>query len=387
MRRRRYVIAALALALAASGPAAARLRAPSRIPSRFVGMVVDAPTWPDPGVNLARQLKLMVASGVRSLHVVFDWAKAQPYARWDQVPAGQRSRFQDANGVPTDFSTLDRLVRLTAQRRLTLLPEIVDAPGWDGDAYPRAVVRLPRSPAPYAAFAAALVRRYGPSGTFWPANRSLPRIPITMWQVWNEPNLVTFWPLQPFAAQYVALLHAAHDAIKSVDPAAQVVLAGLTNYSWLDLAQIYRIAGARSLFDVVAVHPYTRTPQGVITILGYVRRVMDQAGDAAKPMIADEVGWPSALGKTHLGPNQDFATTQAAQAVNIAALLPLLAQDRRRLGLRAFYYYNWAGYEHPGGFLFQFSGLFRFRAGRFIVKPAYAAFRHAALSLEGCCRR
>jgi hypothetical protein len=379
--------AALVLAIAGVGPAAAKSVAHPRLPGRFVGMVVDPPTWPDPTVNLPRQLKLMVATGVESLHVVFDWAQSQPYAGWGSVPPAERSRFEDVNGVPTDFAALDRLVRLTAERRLTLLPEIVDAPSWDGEAYRGAVVRLPRDADPYAAFVGGLVRRYGPRGTFWAAHPSVPRVPITMWQIWNEPNLVTFWPVQPFAARYVALLRAAHDAIKSADPQAQVVLGGLTNYSWFDLARIYQIPGASSLFDVVAVHPYTQTPEGVITILGYVRRAMDRAGDAGKPIIADEVGWPSALGKTRVAPNQDFATTEASQATNIAALLPLLAQARRRLGLRAFYYYNWAGFERRGGFLFQFSGLFRFRAGRFFVKPAYAAFRSAAMSIEGCCRR
>jgi hypothetical protein len=387
VRPRSRLTLALILALALGGAAAAKPPAPQRLPGRFVGMVVDPPTWPDPTVNLAHQLKSMVKSGVESLHVVVDWAQSQPYSGWDQVPAGRRGRFQDISGVPTDFSALDRMVALSAAHRLTLLPEIVDAPAWDGDSHRGAVVRLPRDPAPYAAFLAGLVRRYGASGTFWPAHPSVPRIPITMWQIWNEPNLATFWPVQPFAAQYVALLHAAHDAIKGVDPAAQVVLGGLTNYSWIDLARIYGIPGARSLFDVVAVHPYTQTADGVITILGYVRRVMNQAGDARKPMIADEVGWPSALGKTHVARSQDFATSEAGQAENIAALFPLLAGARRRLGLHAFYYYNWAGYEHRGGFLFQFSGLFRFRAGRFVSKPAFQAFRSAALTIEGCCRR
>ncbi len=387
MRRKGSLSAALVLAVALIGPAAAQPHAAQRVPSRFVGMVVDPPTWPDPSVNLARQLKLMVASGVRSLHVVVDWAGSQPYSNWDQVPAGRRNRFQDVTGVPTDFSALDRMVALAAAHRLTVLPEILDAPTWDGEAHRGAVVRLPRTPEPYAAFLAGLVRRYGSSGSFWSAHPSVPRFPITMWQIWNEPDLATFWPAQPFATRYVALLRAAHDAIKSVDPDAQVVLGGLTNYSWSDLGQIYQVPGARSLFDVVAAHPYTQTPQGVVTILGYVRRAMNQAGDSRKPMIADEVGWPSALGKTRVARNQDFATTEAGQAANIAALLPLLTAARRRLGLQAFYYYNWAGYEHRGGFLFQFSGLFRFRHGRFITKPAFTAFRAAVLSIEGCCRR
>src|SRR5436305_8627525 len=149
--------------MAVGGPATAMPSPHPRVPSRFVGMVVDPPTWPDRTVNLAHQLKHMVATGVESLHVVFDWAQSQPYGGWDQVPAADRGRFEDANGVPTDFSALDRLVRLTAKRRLTLLPEVVDAPAWDGDAGRGAVVRLPRTPEPYAAFVSALVRRYGSS--------------------------------------------------------------------------------------------------------------------------------------------------------------------------------------------------------------------------------
>ena len=55
------------------------------------------------------------------------------------------------------------------------------------------------------------------------------------------------------------------------------MLAGLPNYSWLELGRIYRVPGARNLFDVVAVHPYTKTPQGVLTILG-VRAAGDERG-------------------------------------------------------------------------------------------------------------
>jgi hypothetical protein len=110
---------------------------------------------------------------------------------------------------------------------------------------------------------------------------------------------------------------------------------------------------------------------------------MDRAGDGGKPIIADEVGWPSARGQTHLDPGQDFATTAAGQARNVGQVIPLLAQARRRLGLLAFYYYNWAGYERRGGFLFQFSGLFKFSSGRFAVKPAFWTFRRAALGIEG----
>jgi hypothetical protein len=346
-------------------------------------VVVDEPTWPGAAVHLSHQLDVMVATGVESIRVVFDWAQAQPYATWNDVPTPARPEFDDAGGVPTDFSSLDGLVELAAQRRLTILPEILDAPAWDARSAPGAVVAIPRSPGPYAAFAAALVMRYGTHGAFWSEHPSIAKVPITLWQVWNEPNISEFWP-QPFTMSYVALLRTAHDAIKHADPSARVVLAGLPNYSWLDLARIYAIRGSRSLFDVVAVHPFTRTPADVITILTYVREVMDQAGDGRKPILADEVSWPSARGEHTEGGSQDFVTNRVVQARDIKALIPMLAAYRRRLRLLGFYYYNWAGLEHAGGLAFEFSGLFQFESGTFIPKPAFDAFKRATLGIEGC---
>ena len=42
-------------------------------------------------------------------------------------------------------------------------------------------------------FAAAAVRRYGPGGSFWDQHRALPYRPIETWQLWNEPNLSSFY--------------------------------------------------------------------------------------------------------------------------------------------------------------------------------------------------
>jgi arabinogalactan endo-1,4-beta-galactosidase len=205
-----------------------------------------------------------------------------------------------------------------------------------------------------------------------------------MWQIWNEPNIYPFWPFQPFEARYVALLTAAHKAIKSVDPSAKVVLAGMPNYSWINLQRIYKISGARSQFDVVAIHPYTKDPRGVITILGFVREVMNQAGDTTKPIIADEISWPSSIGKTDHDTGYDFASTESGQAQKIKQVLPLLVADRKKLGLAGFYYYDWAGRERQNDLAFDFAGLFRLSNGQFVAKPAFNAYRHAALAMEDC---
>jgi hypothetical protein len=235
---------------------------------------------------------------------------------------------------------------------------------------------------PFAAFCAALVRRYGPAGTFWRPRAA--RLPITTWEIWNEPDLTVFWGARPFAPTYLKLLKAARGAILRADPKARIMLAGLANYSSQDLRAIYAVPGARKLFDIVGLHPYTRSPQGVITILSRARQIMQGYGDAAKPIIADEISWPSSLGKTVHDTGYDFATTEAGQAKDVTQVMPLLAANRIRLGLAAVYYYTWAGVETPGGLAFTYSGLIKYVHSTFVRKPAYWAFRHNALALERC---
>jgi hypothetical protein len=112
---------------------------------------------------------------------------------------------------------------------------------------------------------------------------------------------------------------------------------------------------------------------------------MSRFGDGHKPLLATEVSWPSAKGKTRSG--YDFVTTQAGQAANIAALLPLIGQQWASLRLAGFYYYTWMGEETPGTQPFNFAGLLGFDDGRVTVKPALAAFRAGALALEQCKRK
>ncbi len=205
-------------------------------------------------------------------------------------------------------------------------------------------------------------------------------MPIRSWQIWNEPNTSTRWPIQPFAKTYLAMVSAARTAIRRVDPGAKVVLAGMPNYSWRDLETIYRVRGARRLFDVVAIHPYTAQPSGVITILRRARAVMKRYGDGRKPMIVSETGWPSSFG--HSPEHYPFDTTPQGQAKRLSALMPLLAKNRRSLGLLGFDVYTWA--DTDAGHSFNYSGLLRLHGLTLTPKPAFAAFEHAALALESC---
>jgi hypothetical protein len=381
--------AATAVILAALGvlvlgtPAA---QAAQPVPDGFVGMMVDGPLYPvtSPGVNLGAQFDKMVASGVESVRAVFDWSNAQPYRTWRQVPPAELDQFTDVNGVPTRFGETDQLVAAAAAHGVTVMPVVLYTPGWDAAPHPSRDFAIPQSPKPYASFVAALVRRYGPGGSFWETNS--PALPIRMWQIWNEPNISTFWPTHPYQRGYVKLLHAAHDAIKAIDPGAKVVLAGLPNYSWVQLGRIYKVRHASKWFDVAAIHPYTKTPKGVIEILDKARQAMDDAGDKQTPIVADEISWPSSLGKTDHTVGFDFATTEAGQAHKLARLLPLLGENRARLRLLGFYYYTWATTPDPDGLAFTYAGLENYDAstGEFAAKPALSAFSNAALALEDC---
>ncbi len=356
-------------------------------------MNADGPLF-DAGVNLGHQLKNMASSGVGTVRVDFIWAMAQPYASWKQVPASSRSDFVTGpGGVPTDFQSTDQIVQQAARHRLALLPVVLFSPYWDG--YPTGDHIQPAHDGPYGRYLTALVERYGPHGTFWTKNPSLPVDPITQWQIWNEPDLIRhFWNAPKFAPSYVRLLKVAHDAIKRADPSAKVVLASLpsgvgstpgrvASTGWHDLGSIYKVKGSRHLFDEVASNPYTLHPSGVVTILQYFRKVMNHYGDSGKPMIATEVGWPSATGKTHQ--NYGFNTTERGQAKKLAQLLPLLAAGRHQLRLAAFYYYTWLSTDQRNSDSFNFAGLSRVNpaTGTITPKPAYFSFRHTVRSLEG----
>jgi hypothetical protein len=374
------LVAILASAGTATSAPPTTARAAPAVPHGFVGMMIDGPLL-DPKVDLSRQLDAMVAYGVENVRVAFSWAAAQPYRSWRSVPHKDLSQFQNVNGIPTSFAASDQLVALAAQHGLSVLPVVLYTPAWDAARHPPGTYATPRSVAPFGNFVAALARRYGPHGAFWREHPGLIALPIRRWEIWNEPDQIRWWPAQPFMRGYVALMAAAHRAIKTVDRRGQVVLAGMPNYVWITLAQIYAVRGARRQFDVVAVHPYTSTPAGVIKILTMVRQTMDAHGDSRKPILATEIGWPSSLGKA---PQYGFETTQSGQASKLAALMPMLAGHRRALRLLGFDYYTWVTDEHPGVGSFSYAGLFHYAKGRILAKPAAATFRREALALEGC---
>ncbi len=78
---------------------------------------------------------------------------------------------------------------------------------------------------------------------------------IRDWEIWNEPDTRSFFSGTP--EQYAAMLRTAHDAIKQIDPQANVLLGGISGTSGMNwLAQVFLTPGADAVhaFDIANIH-------------------------------------------------------------------------------------------------------------------------------------
>jgi hypothetical protein len=306
----------------------------------------------------------------------------------DSVPEARRADFTELGGVPTDLSATDAVVLAAAQRGLDVLPVVVRTPDWAAQ-HPGRQGSPPRDPQTYASFLRVLVARYGPDGTFWAAHPELAPRPLRRWQVWNEPDILKYFSpatsRTSWQKPYVRLLRAAHTALKQADPGCQVVLGGLTNMSWVDLRRLYQ-AGARKLFDVAAVHPFSNTPSKVVMIVGFVRKEMRKAHDARKHLLLTEVSFSS--GKGHSTLNYGWESSESGQAERIRQLLPMLAKVRVRYRLDGMYWFTWLSPRIGGKDSFDYSGLLRLGPDDTVVdKPALYAWRDTTRALTTPARR
>ena len=122
------------------------------------------------------------------------------------------------------------------------------------------------------------------------------------------------------------------------DPRARIVLGGLPNFSWRELARIYR-AGGRGTFDVVAIHPFTLKGNNVVRIARLIRGVARRNHQPHLPIWVTELSWPAARGKTSF--NFHFDGSPALQAARIRGTIPALARQRRTLGVERIFWETW----------------------------------------------
>jgi hypothetical protein len=149
----------------------------------------------------------------------------------------------------------------------------------------------PSSPADYAAYAAAVARRYGPGGTFWSAHPALRAEPVQAYEIWNEPDNDTFWYPAPDPAAYADLYLRARAAVHAVQPAARVLVGGLTHPTSFLPALLAASPALRGQLDAVAIHPYDASPDAVLRSVADVRQTLARLGMGSVPLYVTEFGW------------------------------------------------------------------------------------------------
>ena len=287
------VLATAAASLAPNVPTAG-----ASMPDNFFGVVTQ-------GGNTrlqAADFERMGAGGVGTLRFLLYW----PYIQPQKGPCTASSRYDPGFGVASSTTTSATGPRSTTRRRSR-------GPWGAAAAVPlrlAAVDRLQRRGQParrwvapvnslsdrgaWARFVQAAVRRYGRGGVFWSEHPSLmSAAPIELWQVWNEPGSPSYLQPRPSVSTYAQLLEVSASAIRTVDPSASILLAGLFNNPRAHLggipmraflSRLYAIPGAASNFDVVALHPYAANIGDVRSQIVSARQIMNAHGDRTTPI-------------------------------------------------------------------------------------------------------
>jgi hypothetical protein len=349
---RRILLAALVagglgLPFLSTPPAVAR----PAVPGGFFGVVPQSPLG-------ARDFKRMHGV-VGTLRIPIYWPQVEPRA-------GE-----------LDFAALDATVSAAAAAGVRVLPFVYGTPAWLA-ATPTRPPLGARGRSAWVGFLRALVNRYGSNGELW-RGRGPGRVPIRQWQIWNEPNFLLFWRPRPSPSGYARLLRISARTIRTTDPGAQVVAAGLAPVEggmlpWTFLRKLYAVPGVRATFDLAAVHPYSASLGGMAYQVRKARQVMAAAGDGGKPLLISELG----VASDSLLPTP-FNWGLKGQASFLRRAYGLLLGARQRWHIAGIDWYAWQDMStaDPHCVFCEYAGLFD-SSGQ--PKAAWRALRGVATS-------
>ncbi len=281
-----------------------------------------------------KDLIALRATHVRTIRYLIPWQTIQP---------------KTATGF--NWGQTDKQVGRLAARGMRIVPTVWGNPKWVGEAkdWARPPIDSAQDKAAWQNFLKAIVRRYGPGGIYWntdyPAQYGVNAVPlpITAWQIWNEPNLKKFFIHYPEPKEYAQLLALSHNAIKSIDPTAQIVLGGMPGNgdikAWTFLDALYKqakVPNVKKYFNATALHPYSATLSQVQSQIKQFRQVMKKHGDAAKPLWISEIAWGSAPPDSR-GINKG----PVGQAKMLKDSYNMLLKNRAAWKIQNVFWYHW----------------------------------------------
>lgn len=305
---------------------------PSRVPAEFVGM---CPLDADPSEE---HWDRVAAWGVRVVRQGFFW-------EWISRPDGS-----------LDFSWPDRYLDAAERRGIRVLVVLdYDHPSLHDPGDPRPAIppeALPR----WIEYVRAIAGRYGTRAFGF--------------EVWNEPNLRTFWKGSP--EDFATLAAATIPVIREAAPGVPVAVAGLSLLP-LDWLEMLDRAGVLAAADALSFHPYWVDAEGALEMISLTQDWLASRG-LALPIWITEYGWPT-------GGTYPTATTLEGQAERLVRFLPGAAS----LGVQAAWWYASLDWRDPDQVEDPDAseGCFGIAWPTAGDKPAAAAFRVLADALPG----
>lgn len=215
------------------------------------------------------------------------------------------ARYEPTQGQ-INFAELDFIVATLEGTGANIMLSVVNSPDWARPGVEG--LAPPADYTTYASFVGALASRYGDR--------------VAAYEIWDQPNVQTNWNGKTVSGtEYVAFLSSAYTAIKSAQPEAVVVSAGLAPTGGGPgavndrdfLRQMYA-AGLADISDGIGAHPYgwANSPDSTccetnpeitsfdnhpsfffIETLQDYRAIMLEAGDGETFIWVTEFGWGS----------------------------------------------------------------------------------------------
>jgi hypothetical protein len=309
----------------------------------------------------AQDLQGMSDARVRTDRFVLKWGWVQP-----------------RNRTTFDWDSADRFIGELAYHRIRAVPSLWGNPDWLAGSASTPPVYGPQAEEAWRNFLRALVTRYGPGGYYWSHGyreqygAGAEPLPIQSYQIWNEPNLQKYFAPNPSPGKYARLLQISHAAIKSKDPRARIVLAGMPIQgdvdAWEFLNNLYSVAGIKSKFDAAALHPYAPTITKLDNGIRRVRGVMRNRGDDNTPLWITELAWGSA-------PPDRFGINKGLQGQRdmLRRGFNLILENRKQWRVERLFWYHWRDPLDPVASC-SFCGSAGLLHYNRTPKPAHAAF-------------
>ena len=197
---------------------------------------------------------------------------------------------------------------------------------------------------------------------------------IDHWEIWNEPNIATFWMPEPDPEEFMDVVRTAYGAAKRGNPRCTVVTPALAGpgYNPASMAFLDRLIelGLPSYCDAISIHPYRhRTTPEASDLVGDIRHISDlsAAHGGRRPIWFSELCWVT---------NLPAGNTERRAARMLGRAVPL------SLGTGLVERITWFRFHDPGVDRFYLEHNCSLCRHDLLPKPEYFAYRTCSTLLD-----